>query len=74
MPWPNPPLRIPSSKHHFNFTSHADRSLRNICMRHWNETQPGGQGSLINFEAHFKSLSGAEKEVCSYCQRSIIFC
>ncbi|KAH9024732.1 hypothetical protein EDB85DRAFT_2180100 [Lactarius pseudohatsudake] len=37
-------------------------SIRNICMRQWNEKQPGGQGLTSDFDAHFKSLMDAEKE------------
>ncbi|KAH9012919.1 hypothetical protein EDB84DRAFT_1568917 [Lactarius hengduanensis] len=37
-------------------------SIRNICMRQWNEKQPGGQGLASDFDAHFKSLTDAEKE------------
>ncbi|KAH9171694.1 hypothetical protein EDB89DRAFT_1906825 [Lactarius sanguifluus] len=37
-------------------------SIRNICMRHWNEEQPGGQGSLSEFDVYFKSLTDADKE------------
>ena len=48
---------------HSHCTSHADHYSRNICMRHWKGTQPGGQGFLCNFESHFKTLSEADKEV-----------
>ena len=34
-------------------------------MRQWNKTQPGGKGLLSNFKSYFKSLSEADKEVCS---------
>ncbi|KAI9448322.1 hypothetical protein H4582DRAFT_2051808 [Lactarius indigo] len=37
-------------------------SIRNICMRQWNATQPGGQGLLCEFESYFKTLSEADKE------------
>ncbi|KAH9172275.1 hypothetical protein EDB89DRAFT_2069930 [Lactarius sanguifluus] len=37
-------------------------SIRNICMHHWNEEQPGGQGSLSEFDVYFKSLTDADKE------------
>ncbi|KAF8257857.1 hypothetical protein EI94DRAFT_1816742 [Lactarius quietus] len=37
-------------------------SIRNVCMHHWNETQPGGHGLLVNFDSHFKSLLDADKE------------
>ena len=48
---------------HSHCTSHADHYSRNICMRHWKGTQPGGQGFLCDFESHFKTLSEADKEV-----------
>ncbi|KAH9007985.1 hypothetical protein EDB85DRAFT_2165047 [Lactarius pseudohatsudake] len=32
-------------------------SIKNICMRQWNGTQPGGQGLLSEFESYFKTLS-----------------
>ncbi|KAH9051278.1 hypothetical protein EDB87DRAFT_1666329 [Lactarius vividus] len=41
--------------------THAN-SIRNICMRRWNEKQPGGKGLASDFDAHFKSLTDAEKE------------
>ncbi|KAH9075561.1 hypothetical protein EDB83DRAFT_2515215 [Lactarius deliciosus] len=37
-------------------------SIRNICMRHWNQLQPGGQGTATHFDAYYKALSDAEKE------------
>ncbi|KAI9428663.1 hypothetical protein H4582DRAFT_2135776 [Lactarius indigo] len=37
-------------------------SIRNICMRHWNEQQSGGQGPLSDFDIYFKSLTDADKE------------
>ncbi|KAI9433541.1 hypothetical protein H4582DRAFT_2060943 [Lactarius indigo] len=37
-------------------------SIRNICMRQWNATQPRGQGLLREFESYFKALSEADKE------------
>ncbi|KAH9027955.1 hypothetical protein EDB85DRAFT_1892735 [Lactarius pseudohatsudake] len=37
-------------------------TIRNICMRHWNEEQPGGQGPLSEFDVYFKSLTDAGKE------------
>ena len=49
---------------HFNGSYRADHKCRNICMRHWKQTQPGGQGLLSDFESHFKSLSDTDKEVC----------
>jgi len=33
-------------------------------MRHWNQLQPGGQGLTADFNAYYKALSDAEKEVC----------
>jgi hypothetical protein len=33
-------------------------------MRHWNQLQPGGQGSAADFVLYFKNLLGANKEVC----------
>ncbi|KAH8992894.1 hypothetical protein EDB83DRAFT_2325246 [Lactarius deliciosus] len=38
-------------------------SIRNICMWHWNQLQPGGQGTATHFNAYYKALSDAEKEV-----------
>jgi hypothetical protein len=39
---------------------------RNICMRRWNEKQPGGQGLVSEFDVYFKNLSEADKNVrCS---------
>ncbi|KAH9169046.1 hypothetical protein EDB89DRAFT_1908880 [Lactarius sanguifluus] len=38
-------------------------SIRNICMRHWNQLQPGGQGTAAHFDAYYKALSDAKKEV-----------
>ncbi|KAH9069388.1 hypothetical protein EDB83DRAFT_2518517 [Lactarius deliciosus] len=37
-------------------------SIRNICMRHWNQLQPGGQGTAAHFDAYYKALLDAEKE------------
>ncbi|KAH9063603.1 hypothetical protein EDB87DRAFT_1681257 [Lactarius vividus] len=37
-------------------------SIRNICMHHWNEEQPGGQGRLSEFDVYFTSLTDADKE------------
>ncbi|KAI9433188.1 hypothetical protein H4582DRAFT_2061227 [Lactarius indigo] len=37
-------------------------SIKNICMRQWNATQPGGQGLLREFESYFKTLLEANKE------------
>ncbi|KAH9071370.1 hypothetical protein EDB83DRAFT_2313448, partial [Lactarius deliciosus] len=37
-------------------------TIKNICMRHWNEEQPGGQGPLSEFDVYFKSLTDADKE------------
>ncbi|KAH9162767.1 hypothetical protein EDB89DRAFT_2024193 [Lactarius sanguifluus] len=36
---------------------------RNICMRHWNKLQPGGQGLASEFDVYFKTLSDTDKEV-----------
>ncbi len=44
--------------------------LRNICMRHWNAHQPGGQGLLVDFDKHFKALSSEDKEVWSSSQNT----
>ncbi|KAI9431787.1 hypothetical protein H4582DRAFT_2062391 [Lactarius indigo] len=38
-------------------------SIKNICMRQWNATQPGGQGLLRKFDSYFKTLSEADKEL-----------
>ncbi|KAI9435356.1 hypothetical protein H4582DRAFT_2171276 [Lactarius indigo] len=38
-------------------------SIKNICMRQWNTTQPGGQGLLHEFDSYFKTLSEADKEL-----------
>ncbi|KAH9022128.1 hypothetical protein EDB85DRAFT_2151980 [Lactarius pseudohatsudake] len=41
-------------------------SIKNICMRQWNGTQPGGQGLLCKFESYFKTLSEPfKKELCA---------
>ncbi|KAH8997107.1 hypothetical protein EDB86DRAFT_2828874 [Lactarius hatsudake] len=37
-------------------------SIRNICMQHWNQLQPGGQGTAAHFNAYYKALSDTEKE------------
>ncbi|KAI9430225.1 hypothetical protein H4582DRAFT_2064038 [Lactarius indigo] len=37
-------------------------SIRNICMRCWNELQPGGQGLASDFEEYFKALTDIDKE------------
>ncbi|KAI9465901.1 hypothetical protein BJY52DRAFT_1220611 [Lactarius psammicola] len=37
-------------------------TIKNICMRQWNEQQPGGQGLAANFDVYFKGLSDADKE------------
>ncbi|KAH8978325.1 hypothetical protein EDB86DRAFT_2994571 [Lactarius hatsudake] len=37
-------------------------TIKNICMRQWNEQQPGGQGLATDFDAYFKGLSDADKE------------
>jgi hypothetical protein len=46
------------------YSPHANISLRNICIHHWYERQPGGQGLLADFEEYFKSLSDTDREVC----------
>lgn len=43
-------------------------TIKNISMRQWNEWQPGGQGLATDFDAYFKGLSDAEKEVPSFTQ------
>ena len=63
MPWPNPQTSIPYGMSHLYHSPYTDRSRRNICMRRWNEAQPGGQGLLTEFELYFKSLSMAATEV-----------
>ncbi|KAH9014396.1 hypothetical protein EDB84DRAFT_1443870 [Lactarius hengduanensis] len=35
---------------------------RVVCMRRWNELQPGGQGLASDFEEYFKALTKADKE------------
>ena len=45
------------------YSCYTDDSHRSICMQHWNEQQPRGQGLLANFEVHYKNLSEAEKQV-----------
>ncbi|KAH8979543.1 hypothetical protein EDB92DRAFT_2107530 [Lactarius akahatsu] len=45
-------------------------TIKNICMRHWNKEQPGGQGPLSEFDVYFKSLTDADKEVRSLRQIS----
>ncbi|KAH9009740.1 hypothetical protein EDB84DRAFT_1446127 [Lactarius hengduanensis] len=42
--------------------SEEGNTMRNICMCHWNEEQPGGQGLLLEFDVYFKSLTDADKE------------
>ncbi|KAH9046593.1 hypothetical protein EDB87DRAFT_1671593 [Lactarius vividus] len=37
-------------------------SIRNVCMRRWNELQPGGQGLASDFEEYFKALTDVDKE------------
>ncbi|KAF8263110.1 hypothetical protein EI94DRAFT_622617 [Lactarius quietus] len=37
-------------------------TIRNICMRRWNEQQPRGQGLATDFDVYFKALTEAEKE------------
>ncbi|KAH8985340.1 hypothetical protein EDB86DRAFT_2833145 [Lactarius hatsudake] len=37
-------------------------TIKNICMHHWNEEQPRGQGPLLEFDVYFKSLTDANKE------------
>lgn len=41
----------------------TDKLLRNVCMRRWNEKQPGGQGLEVDFDIYFKSLSREEIQV-----------
>ncbi|KAH9011390.1 hypothetical protein EDB85DRAFT_1901080 [Lactarius pseudohatsudake] len=36
--------------------------IRNICMWHWNQLQPGGQGTAAHFDAYYKALTDTEKE------------
>lgn len=68
--WPNPQTAIPlSTSNSLTFHMHADQDCRNICMRHWTETQPEGQGLLNDFETYFKSLSDTDKEVCLLASR-----
>ncbi|KAH9032254.1 hypothetical protein EDB85DRAFT_1890745 [Lactarius pseudohatsudake] len=31
-------------------------------MRHWNQLQPGGQGTAAHFDAYYKALTDTEKE------------
>ncbi|KAH9043032.1 hypothetical protein EDB84DRAFT_1640155 [Lactarius hengduanensis] len=37
-------------------------TIRNISMRHWNQLQPGGQGTAAHFDAYYKALTDTEKE------------
>ncbi|KAH9011193.1 hypothetical protein EDB84DRAFT_1569910 [Lactarius hengduanensis] len=37
-------------------------SIKGVCMRRWNELQPGGQGLASDFEEYFKALTKADKE------------
>ncbi|KAH9009745.1 hypothetical protein EDB83DRAFT_2583229 [Lactarius deliciosus] len=37
-------------------------TIKNICMRQWNEKQPGGQGLAADFDTYFKGLSDTDKE------------
>ncbi|KAH9010693.1 hypothetical protein EDB85DRAFT_2160916 [Lactarius pseudohatsudake] len=37
-------------------------TIKNICIRQWNEWQPGGQGLAADFDAYFKGLSDTDKE------------
>ncbi|KAH9174183.1 hypothetical protein EDB89DRAFT_1904676 [Lactarius sanguifluus] len=37
-------------------------SIKNVCMRHWNELQPGGQGLASEFEEYFEALSDSDKK------------
>ncbi|KAH9037139.1 hypothetical protein EDB84DRAFT_1655847 [Lactarius hengduanensis] len=37
-------------------------TIKNICIRQWNERQPGSQGLAADFDAYFKGLSDADKE------------
>ncbi|KAH9080445.1 hypothetical protein EDB83DRAFT_2310691 [Lactarius deliciosus] len=37
-------------------------TIKNICMRQWNEKQPSGQGLTANFDTYFKGLSDTDKE------------
>jgi hypothetical protein len=40
-------------------------------MRHWNQLQPGGQGTVAQFDAYYKTLSDIEKEVRSLLLQTI---
>jgi hypothetical protein len=42
----------------------ANHLYRNVCMRHWIEKQPDGQGLAADFDEYFKRLSEHDKEVC----------
>ncbi|KAI9465285.1 hypothetical protein BJY52DRAFT_1246289 [Lactarius psammicola] len=35
-------------------------TTRSICMRRWNQLQPGGRGLAADFDAYYKALSDAE--------------
>ncbi|KAH8996456.1 hypothetical protein EDB86DRAFT_2829125 [Lactarius hatsudake] len=48
-------------------------SIKNICMRRWNELQPGGQGLTSNFEEYFKTLTDIDKEPFRKEMRAIQF-
>ncbi|KAH9167195.1 hypothetical protein EDB89DRAFT_1910206 [Lactarius sanguifluus] len=37
-------------------------SIKNVCMRRWNELQPRGQGLASEFEEYFEALSDSDKK------------
>ncbi|KAH9013990.1 hypothetical protein EDB84DRAFT_1530940, partial [Lactarius hengduanensis] len=46
-------------------------TIKNICIRQWNERQPGGQGLTADFDAYFKGLSDADKEVSPFARARV---
>ncbi|KAH9013179.1 hypothetical protein EDB83DRAFT_2321798 [Lactarius deliciosus] len=48
-------------------------SIKKICMRRWNELQPGGQGLASDFEEYFKTLTDIDKEPFRKEMRTIQF-
>lgn len=55
---------------HF-YICRTNNYYRSVCMRNWNEHQPGGQGLAADFEVYYKNLSEAERQVHFHTYNSI---
>lgn len=63
-PWLYPRLETPWSMTLLPLYTLTYNWYRNICLQHWNTTQPSGQGTLHDFDKYFVLLEDTDKEMC----------